>query len=287
MDACGADNPLARRRTGDTYNRSTLDADTRARWESAIEAFFKTRTRSEIDDRGPAARHQCHGGRDAGRRARGSAPRGARLLARHADGPRTWQVPADAAGAATVLPPRYPRHRHGARTAQPACGCWISPGRWSVRSPPRRSATSAPTSSSSSRARARASRGWTCRSSPRAPGTWTTSRGSRTSIPRSRACRWTSSSRPAANCCEPLIDWADVVVENFSPGTLEKLGLDYPRLTARNPGLIMVSGSVYGQTGPLARELGRGRHRRRAQWPHLPHRLARPRSGDPERRALR
>jgi crotonobetainyl-CoA:carnitine CoA-transferase CaiB-like acyl-CoA transferase len=55
---------------------------------------------------------------------------------------------------------------------------------------------------------------------------------------------------------EPLLDWADVVVENFSPGTLEKLGLDYPRLAARNPGLIMVSGSVYGQTGPLARSWG-------------------------------
>jgi crotonobetainyl-CoA:carnitine CoA-transferase CaiB-like acyl-CoA transferase len=55
---------------------------------------------------------------------------------------------------------------------------------------------------------------------------------------------------------DPLIDWADVVVENFSPGTLEKLGLDYPRLAARNPGLIMVSGSVYGQTGPLAQSWG-------------------------------
>jgi crotonobetainyl-CoA:carnitine CoA-transferase CaiB-like acyl-CoA transferase len=55
---------------------------------------------------------------------------------------------------------------------------------------------------------------------------------------------------------DPLIDWADVVVENFSPGTLEKLGLDYPRLAARNPGIVMVSGSVYGQTGPLARSWG-------------------------------
>jgi crotonobetainyl-CoA:carnitine CoA-transferase CaiB-like acyl-CoA transferase len=55
---------------------------------------------------------------------------------------------------------------------------------------------------------------------------------------------------------DPLIDWADVVVENFSPGTLEKLGLDYARLAERNPGLIMVSGSVYGQTGPLARSWG-------------------------------
>jgi crotonobetainyl-CoA:carnitine CoA-transferase CaiB-like acyl-CoA transferase len=55
---------------------------------------------------------------------------------------------------------------------------------------------------------------------------------------------------------DPLIDWADVVVENFSPGTMHKLGLDYERLSARNPSLVMVSGSVFGQTGPLAQEWG-------------------------------
>jgi len=55
---------------------------------------------------------------------------------------------------------------------------------------------------------------------------------------------------------DPLIDWADVVVENFSPGTMDKLGLGYAALAARNPGIIMVSGSVYGQTGPLAQEWG-------------------------------
>ena len=54
----------------------------------------------------------------------------------------------------------------------------------------------------------------------------------------------------------PLIDWADVVVENFSPGTMEKLGLNYEQLVKRNPGVVMVSGSVFGQTGPLAREWG-------------------------------
>src|SRR6202044_701227 len=55
---------------------------------------------------------------------------------------------------------------------------------------------------------------------------------------------------------DPLLRWADDVVENFSPGTMEKLGLDYQMLVKANPGLIMVSGSVYGQTGPLAREWG-------------------------------
>ena len=55
---------------------------------------------------------------------------------------------------------------------------------------------------------------------------------------------------------KPLIQWADVIVENFSPGTMQKLGLDYESLCAANPGLIMVSGSVYGQTGPLAQSWG-------------------------------
>jgi crotonobetainyl-CoA:carnitine CoA-transferase CaiB-like acyl-CoA transferase len=55
---------------------------------------------------------------------------------------------------------------------------------------------------------------------------------------------------------DPLIRWADVVVENFSPGTMHKLGLDYERLVLSNPSLIMVSGSVYGQTGPLAESWG-------------------------------
>ncbi len=53
-----------------------------------------------------------------------------------------------------------------------------------------------------------------------------------------------------------LIEWADVVVENFSPGTMAKLGLDYESLAKTNPGIVMISGSVYGQTGPLAQEWG-------------------------------
>jgi crotonobetainyl-CoA:carnitine CoA-transferase CaiB-like acyl-CoA transferase len=60
----------------------------------------------------------------------------------------------------------------------------------------------------------------------------------------------------AREVLNPLIDWADVVVENFSPGTMKKLGLDYDALAARNPGIVMVSGSVFGQTGPMAQEWG-------------------------------
>src|SRR5690606_29058012 len=55
---------------------------------------------------------------------------------------------------------------------------------------------------------------------------------------------------------DPLLGWADAVVENFSPGTMDKLGLGYADVSAAHAGLVMASGSVYGQTGPLAREWG-------------------------------
>ena len=54
----------------------------------------------------------------------------------------------------------------------------------------------------------------------------------------------------------PLLGWADAVVENFSPGTMDKLGLGFAQLSADHPGLVMASGSVFGQTGPLALEWG-------------------------------
>ncbi|NYT75597.1 CoA transferase [Alcaligenaceae bacterium] len=48
-----------------------------------------------------------------------------------------------------------------------------------------------------------------------------------------------------------LILEADVLIENFRPGTLEKWGLDYETLSAQNPRLIMLRISGYGQTGPM------------------------------------
>jgi crotonobetainyl-CoA:carnitine CoA-transferase CaiB-like acyl-CoA transferase len=47
-----------------------------------------------------------------------------------------------------------------------------------------------------------------------------------------------------------LISEADVLVENFLPGTLARFGLDYETLSAENPGLIYCSISGYGQVGP-------------------------------------
>ena len=49
---------------------------------------------------------------------------------------------------------------------------------------------------------------------------------------------------------------ADVVVENYGPGVLEKRGLDYASLARRNPRLVMASISAFGKTGPFAHKVG-------------------------------
>jgi len=53
-----------------------------------------------------------------------------------------------------------------------------------------------------------------------------------------------------------LLRDADVLIENFRPGTLEKWGLGWEALHALNPRLIMLRISGFGQTGPRAREPG-------------------------------
>ena len=55
-----------------------------------------------------------------------------------------------------------------------------------------------------------------------------------------------------------LVRQADVLIENFRPGTLEGWGLDYEALLALNPGLVMLRISGYGQTGPYKDRPGFG-----------------------------
>jgi crotonobetainyl-CoA:carnitine CoA-transferase CaiB-like acyl-CoA transferase len=55
-----------------------------------------------------------------------------------------------------------------------------------------------------------------------------------------------------------LIEKADILVENFRPGTLEKWGLGFDVLAKINPGLIMVRVSGFGQSGPYAQRAGYG-----------------------------
>jgi crotonobetainyl-CoA:carnitine CoA-transferase CaiB-like acyl-CoA transferase len=56
-----------------------------------------------------------------------------------------------------------------------------------------------------------------------------------------------------------LIEDADVLVENYRPGVMERLGLDWAALSARNPRLVMMSISGFGRTGPDARRPGFGK----------------------------
>lgn len=51
---------------------------------------------------------------------------------------------------------------------------------------------------------------------------------------------------------ERLIPTADVLIENFKPGTMKKLGLDYEALRPLNPRLIYAASSGFGQTGPFS-----------------------------------
>jgi succinyl-CoA---D-citramalate CoA-transferase len=55
-----------------------------------------------------------------------------------------------------------------------------------------------------------------------------------------------------------LVAGAEVLVENFRPGTMERWGLGYEDLRATNPGLVMVRVSGYGQTGPYKDRAGFG-----------------------------
>jgi crotonobetainyl-CoA:carnitine CoA-transferase CaiB-like acyl-CoA transferase len=55
-----------------------------------------------------------------------------------------------------------------------------------------------------------------------------------------------------------LIATADILIENFRPGTLEKWGMSPDELHAANPGLIIVRVSGYGQTGPYSDRAGFG-----------------------------
>lgn len=60
-------------------------------------------------------------------------------------------------------------------------------------------------------------------------------------------------SEEGAEIFKKLVADADVVIENFRPGTFEKWGLGYDVLSEHNPGLIMLRVTGFGQTGPYSR----------------------------------
>ena len=77
-----------------------------------------------------------------------------------------------------------------------------------------------------------------------------------------------------------LVQQADVLVENFRPGALERLGFGYPQIEADFPGLVYCSISGYGHTGPLSERPGYDAVMQgEAGWMHL--------TGEPEGEPLK
>jgi len=64
----------------------------------------------------------------------------------------------------------------------------------------------------------------------------------------------------AIEVAKKLIAWADIVIENFTPGTMKKLGLGYEDMKEVNPDIILLSSCNQGQTGPHAFHPGFGSH---------------------------
>ena len=84
------------------------------------------------------------------------------------------------------------------------------------------------------------------------PSSATTASTSRCSTAASARSRSTSRRRARATRLLPLIREADVLIEQFRPGVMDRLGLGYDALRAENPRLIWCSITGYGQSGPKA-----------------------------------
>ena len=258
IDETGADNPM---RGVDwlRYNRSTLDPVTRAKWETAIEAFFRSRTRAEIDTEG----------RRRGINATVVAAPADVLADPHLRAREFWKsadgetVPSRFVSIGSLDVPGRPAatriHAPSISMSQgPLAGIRVLDFSWAlvgsittktlgdlgcevikVESRSRPCLSRLDVQVNASRADSFDDKPWFAH------------------LNTSKLSLSLDMKHPASReVLDPLIDWADVVVENFSPGTMEKLGLHYPRLAARNPGLVMASGSVFGQTGPLAQSWG-------------------------------
>lgn len=61
---------------------------------------------------------------------------------------------------------------------------------------------------------------------------------------------------PARDAFLKMVEQADVVVESFRPGVMDKLGIGYTALAAKNPKIILCSISGFGQTGPYVERAG-------------------------------
>ncbi|NBC36172.1 hypothetical protein GTZ99_06325 [Novosphingobium sp. FSY-8] len=250
MDEVGMDNPL-RGTDWLAYNRSTLPAETRAIWEAAIAAFFLSRTKAEIASEG--------------------LRRGINACVANEPG----DVLADPHLAARGffdgddgLPTRFASIREGVVAQAPAVHTGARPGplsgirvldfAWALVG----SITTktlgdlgAEVVKVETRTRPDLAR-LDVQVSVSQQGNWDDKPWFAHLNSSKRSLSLNMKKAEAREILNPLIEWADVVVENFSPGTMAKLGLDYDTLAQVNPNIIMVSGSVFGQSGPMAQEWG-------------------------------
>ncbi|HXR89066.1 MAG TPA: CoA transferase [Steroidobacteraceae bacterium] len=253
MDAKGMENPLQGTDWA-RYNRSTLDPSLRLRWEAAIEAFFRSCSKSEIATEGrrrginaAVVQEPADALADPHLHARAfwAEEQGIRVPGRF------FQVREGEAAEAR------PGARHGQRPG-PLTGVRVLDFSWALVG----SITTktlgdlgAEVIKIESRARpclsrldrqVEVSRTHSLDDKPWFAHLNTSKRSLALDLKRTQS----------REILEPLVRWADIVVENFSPGTMRKLGLDYESLARLNPSIVMVSGSVYGQSGPLSREWG-------------------------------
>ena len=254
IDESGLPNPL---RGVDwlRYDRSALDAETRSVWEGAINAFFRTRTRAEIRTEG----------RRRGINACVVEEPGDVLADPHLDARGFWQERdgikrpsrfVRLTEATAAAPPWGPRD--GGERGGPLAGIRVLDFSWALVG----SISTKVLGDLGADVIKVESRSRPCLSRLDVQVSAST-RGDLDDKPwfahlnTSKRSLALDLKRPESReVIEPLLGWADVVVENFSPGTMEKLGLGYDTVSAAHPGIVMASGSVYGQTGPLAREWG-------------------------------
>lgn len=250
IDEVGLPNPLA---GVDwlAYNRSTLDPAVRRVWEAGIEAFFASRTKAEIAGEGRRRGiNACVVATPADVLA------DPHLAAREfweAGQPRRFVAIREGAPASATAAPRSEPARPG-----PLAGVRVLDFSWALVG----SITSKTLGDLGAEVIKVESRTRPCLSridvqvAASKPGNFDDKPWFAHLNTSKKSLALDMKQAGAREILNPLIEWADVVVENFSPGTMAKLGLDYDRLAAVNPGVVMVSGSVYGQTGPLAQEWG-------------------------------
>ena len=257
MDEVGCSNPL-REVDWLAYDRSALPAETRALWEQAIEAFFRTRSKAEITGEGArrginaaVAQEPADVLVDPHLTARGfwtSSERAGRTL--RVPGAFMHVRPAAAHGGTAA--PAAPEPEHALSAVKILDLSWALVGSLTtkaladhgacvvkVESARRPCLTRVDVQVARSHAGDFDDKPWFAQLN-----TGKLSLQLDLKHPRAR------------EVLDPLVAWADVIVENFSPGTLDKLGLGYDALRQLHPDVIMISASAFGQTGPLAKSWG-------------------------------